>query len=160
MRRAAYQSNDCSKVPSLPLPKILTLSLDDTMAKQTKLQANNQSNQAPQKSIGFNIYGNIAFVEREAFGKIPFHKIVKAMEGALDKDGNIIIVPHLLGCPKDEAVKKAYQLRYLDHFLEFAYAVRNHMGFSHLFEKYEYFVLEIRRLKDQYEEREEKCTFL
>eukprot|EP00088_Acartia_fossae_P061996 TRINITY_DN7462_c0_g1_i12.p1 TRINITY_DN7462_c0_g1~~TRINITY_DN7462_c0_g1_i12.p1 ORF type:complete len:219 (-),score=39.60 TRINITY_DN7462_c0_g1_i12:319-975(-) len=122
-------------------------------AKIQEIQANNESNQ-PQKPIGFNIEGKIVWIEREAFGKIPFHKIVEAVEGVLDKDGNIIVMPHYQDFnPKNEARMKEYQLCSLQYFLEFASKVRRNSRCrfaNDLYGQYHTFANKIRHLKTQY----------
>eukprot|EP00088_Acartia_fossae_P061999 TRINITY_DN7462_c0_g1_i17.p1 TRINITY_DN7462_c0_g1~~TRINITY_DN7462_c0_g1_i17.p1 ORF type:complete len:216 (-),score=48.71 TRINITY_DN7462_c0_g1_i17:320-967(-) len=119
-------------------------------AKIQEIQANNESNQ-PQKPIGFNIEGKIACIEREAFGNIPFQKIVEVVHGALDKDGNIIIIPYFQSTFKDEVKMKEYQSISLQHFLQFASQLRRGSdNYGNLYGYYAAFARDICHLKTQY----------
>ena len=86
---------------------------------------------------------------------MPFHKVIEAVEGSLDKDGNIIIVPHLKfhGEAQAQAQMKNYQLNSHIHFLEFVSEARKPAGCHSLYGlygKYGMFQKNIREMREQY----------
>ena len=90
----------------------------------------------------------LVYIERQAFGSMPFLQIMSAVDGILtEKGGNIIIYPNIEHHYSKISIEKAKDSR--RYFAEFARAIRK--GWSgHLSGRYREFADNVHMMKEQH----------
>eukprot|EP00088_Acartia_fossae_P071767 TRINITY_DN9939_c0_g2_i3.p1 TRINITY_DN9939_c0_g2~~TRINITY_DN9939_c0_g2_i3.p1 ORF type:complete len:217 (-),score=39.44 TRINITY_DN9939_c0_g2_i3:5-655(-) len=145
--RSAHISKSCHGLLDKLMVEAQYFQLASLQTKIQEMQSNNESD-----TIGFNINGSnyIACIERKYFGNVPFDKIVEAVEGSLDKDGNITIFPGRALEMREKEYRIRNELDSKESFVKFATAVKFDIFYYNNHGRYTEFSQKIIGLKKRY----------